>query len=201
MEYSAIGKPLRGNMKDEGSFRTFLSAPLEAVVSRTLLGVTYWLLNSDEPSFHIDRPNESGISGMSLSFEGLTVEISSFYDKILRTRDNYFYIQALLVSGEKEEGELATAEVLCNIPADQATIWCDALNTPLVRAEIYGDSDTPQVFRLSFPSTVLIISLGYSGEKLFIGDGNDLLVFSEAQWQSSIHLVNAPLSKIWECAT
>jgi len=53
--------------------------------------------------------------------------------------------------------------------------------------EIIGFSDTPQAIRLLFPHTSLVVVVGYPGDYLVLGDGDQLLVFSDADWEQLKH--------------
>lgn len=186
-------------MNFDVSFRTLIIAPLEAASGLRLFSVNYWLLDFEEQFFHLDTPNESGIFAISLLFEGIAIDISPAWDRIHRDESNHHYIQAPRVPIDNRSGELAFAERLLKIPADRTMIWRDAINDQLIGAEVSGDNHTPQAIRLLFPSATVIISLGYSGDELYIGDGDELLVFSDEQWRLQVQRMMRPMNNIWAC--
>lgn len=83
------------------------------------------------------------------------------------------------------------------IPALSAAPWCEIVGEPLSDVEIIGFSDSPQAIRLLFPDTSLVMAVGYSGDDLLVGDGDDVFVFSAQEWQEQIRRGDHVWTRLW----
>ena len=120
-------EPSVRKMNFDAAFRAVIIVPLESVVGRRLLNVNYWLMHFENPFFHVDTPNASGLAAVSLVFEGMTMEINPAWDHVLRDENNHHHIQLSVVPADNGGGELVSGQGLRKICADHSVIWRSAL--------------------------------------------------------------------------
>jgi hypothetical protein len=161
----------------------YVVQPLQAVLGGELLGVDYWILVHDLDEFRPEKPNASGIVAVSLSFSNATLRFSWGWQRGLRNVDTYHHIELLRHSPDCEDSELTGSEHLVRVTASNAPPWRDVLLQRLVAAETYGYGTSPQAVRLVFQPAAVVISTGYSGDAVCIGDGDELLVFDDENWR------------------
>lgn len=166
-------------------FQQYLIRPLQAVEGSVLTDVHYWLLKYDLDTFIPDKPNQTGIEVISLTFDTALLCIHWNSRGVLRGHDNYHHIE--LSNRPVGTDDVFSPncdhirEVLISAPP-----WHAVMAQPLVGAEIYGYVSSPQAIRLIFESAAIMISTGSAGpleRPLLLGDGDDLLVFDDASWR------------------
>ena len=187
------------HMTADTLFRTLIEEPLEAITSKTLLHVSYWLLDFERPEFSVEAPNMSGLYAVSMVFTNRTLEIFPAWENQLRGV-NAYHIQTRLVSQGKASSELVTGKSLMEIRADESTLWSKALTETLACVEVYGIRSNPHLVRFVFPSAKVVVAVGYSGEKPLIGDGDEILVFADKQWHKTEKTLPESWTKLWECS-
>lgn len=173
-------------MISEPLFDTWIAEPLALVLGEPLLAVNYWVLECDCPTFEADAPNASGIAKIDLDFQTTTLEVTWGWEKRLRNGGTAYHLQVSPLNCRSKEavnGQVWNASGLCRITGTQAQTWAEAIGNPLTHIEVYGLGDSPQAIRFSFIKSDIVVATGYGGEDLMIGDGDDLLLFQDSEWQ------------------
>ena len=166
----------------EAVFENKVTGPLESVLGQSLLSVSYWVLGYDAGLFSVEQPNASGILVAGLHFEKSTLEVSWGWEKLLRGSDLSYHIQ-VLPAGQAHGAQAATDGNFCEIKGVDATLWKNAVGKRLTGVEVIGFQGSPQAVRFSFSGAEVVIAIGYAGDDLLVGDGDDLLLFSKQEWQ------------------
>ena len=177
-----IESPTTSAMDLEAAFESKIAGPLESVLGEPLLAVSYWILGYDQEGFSVEQPNASGILFAGLHFEKSTLEVSWGWEKLLRGSDLSYHIQ-VLPAGQTHGDEAVTDGNLCEIKDINAALWRNAVGKRLTDAEVIGLQGSPQAVRFSFSGTEVVIAIGYAGDDLLVGDGDDLLIFSKREWE------------------
>ena len=172
----------------KAAFESKIAGPLESVLGEMLLAVSYSILGYDADLFTVEQPNASGILLVGLRFENFTLEISWGFERSLRGRDLAYHVQ-ILPAGQTISVRAVTDSHFCEIKDIDAAPWENAVGKRLTGAEVVGLQGSPQAIQLSFSGTDVVIAIGYAGDDLLVGDGDDILVFSKWEWerQKSIH--------------
>jgi len=169
-------------------FEKRISGPLEVVLGQSLLAVSYGILDYDRDKFSAEQPNNFGVLSVRLYFEKLTIELSWGFDQSLRGGDLYYHIQVITAAEPNRIGAMTNGHYfeftnVCSAP------WQEVIGTRLTAVEVLGIQGSPQAVHLSFGNAEVVVAVGYGGEEMLVGDGDDVLVFSEQEWQhkQSIH--------------
>lgn len=170
--------------------------PLQMALGRPLLAVSYWLLSSDRELFSVGQLNALGVLFVSLHFDKFTLEISPGWEKSLRGSNLAYHIQAI-PAGEPGSIKTLNATSLYEVKDAGTFLWQDALGTRLTCIEVIGLQDSPQAIRLVFPSAEVVIAIGYAGDELLVGDGDDLLIFSKREWQHQKSSYGGEWKSLW----
>ncbi len=174
-----------------------IKLPLRHAIGTPLLSVTYFVLSSDYPQFNTDDPNSSGgCQGIHLVFCGAELEVdwASWYEAL---RDRYpggNIASHLLISDHSEriQGTKPFSEeggTQVPIDATQSIYWRNVVNRPLTQVNVWGEklensNYSPQAVSLVFGSAAVVIAVGMTGSEIYLGDGDEMLVFSETEWNS-----------------
>lgn len=183
-------------MQNTAIFQSRLVEPFTSLLGESLRDVEYWVLETDAGGFRAEQPNLFGVQVIRLRFGAVSLAVTWGGEKSLRSEGIYYHIQALEADTEDVLGS-AWAENLRCIPALTAGTWQEVISEPLSGVEIIGFSDSPQAIRLLFPHTSLVVAVGYSGDDLLVGDGDELFVFSDAQWREQIKHEDRHWSRLW----
>ena len=176
------------------TIQAHLVAPLSKVVGQQLRQVLYYVLQGE---FDAEAPNASGgCQGARLIFDEGEAEfdwdfIGSFRgDGVhyhITVRDHSLRQQNARRSTDKDTGGLGC------IDATETSIWRNFIGKRLDRFEVLGytmagNSMSPQAITLQFANESIVIAVGITpgspATLLSIGDGDEVLVFSEREWQS-----------------
>lgn len=180
----------------EAVFENKVTGPLESVLGQSLLSVSYWVLGYDAGWFSVEQPNASGILVAGLHFEKSTLEVSWGWEKLLRGSDLSYHIQ-VLPAGQTRGAQATTDGNLCEIKGVDAAFWKNAVGKRLTGAEVLGLQGSPQAVRFSFSGTEVVIAIGYAGDDLLVGDGDDLLLFSKQEWQRQKSSYGGEWEHLW----
>ena len=174
-------------MTSDPFFDILIAQPLTTAMGEPLLAVNYWVLNCDCPTFETDSSNASGIAKIDLEFRTTTLEVTWGWEKRLRSGGAAYHLQISALKHQGDEGlvsQVWNSSGLCRVNGSQAEAWVGAVGTPLTGVEVYGLAATPQAVRFAFSKSGIVVATGYAGEELIIGDGDELLAFSDSEWQS-----------------
>ena len=177
------------------AFESRIAGPLESVLGERLLAVSYWILGYDADLFAVEQPNASGILLVGLRFESFTLEVSWGFEKSLRG-DLAYHVQ-VLPAGQTLSFEAVSAGNFCEIKDIDAAPWDNAVGKRLTGAEVIGLQGSPQAVRFSFSGTDVVIAIGYAGDDLLVGDGDDVLVFSGREWKSQKSSYGLEWESLW----
>ena len=177
-------------------FRNLIVEPLESVLGETLLSVSYGILNYDKSVFPVEQPNKNGVLFASLHFGNTTLEISWGFDKSLRGGDLAYHVQ-VLPAGETYGAAMNDGSI-CEIAHVDAVPWRQIIGKKLTGVEVIGFQDSPQAVRLDFFGRDVVVAVGYGGSELWVGDGDDVLVFSGREWQSTKSVYGAEWQSLWQ---
>ena len=154
------------------AFRNLITEPLESVLGRPLLSVSYWLLDYDQAEFSVEQPNEIGILFVSLQFGGGTLELSWGFDKSLRGNDLAYHIQVVPAG---QAGSLARMDTgsLFEIAEVRASPWQEVIGKRLTGVEAVGLQGSPQavrfsLFLISFTTPIFMLALSLSRFQLVL---------------------------------
>ena len=176
-------------------FHILIEQPLQAVLNQRLRKIGYWLLSFEERDFCLETPNRSGLYAVRMEFENRILELFPAWDNWLRGT-NAYHIQARLVPQDRESDAFRYVKSLTVVEAKETALWSNALAQPLTSVEVYGIGQSPQAICLAFSSEKVVVSIGYSGEKPLVGDGDEILVFSYEQWRSQEKTLSNPWTDI-----
>ena len=188
------------NTEYECILRNVITGPLQNVVGRTLRAVNYFYILWDE--FSPETPNEhGGCQGIHLVFDGGEVEFDWASEEALRDRfGNTVYHLTVSDHSVRRDALQGWAEEDCArlriIAATDTRLWRSQIGELLERVEVLGDRldearSSPQAVRLHFPSAAVIIAIGMTSSEVrsegtnpvgSVGDGDEVLVFSEHEW-------------------
>jgi len=174
-----------------------IAEPLDAALGQTLLSVDYWILDCDKADFSEEQPNTTGIMAIRLHFEALELQVTCGFKELLRADGVYYHIQ-LSVADEGQE-EAAWVERFVQV-ADVHALWEEALGRRLVGVEALGFWENPQAVRFSFSDMAIIVATGYSGSSLLIGDGDEILVFSNQEWPDRSNTHDQAWERLWSAS-
>ena len=186
-----------GSMRPDAAIHALVLQPLEVALDKVLLSVGYWLMDFDKPAFNVETPNASGLCAISMVFGDDLLEILPGWDHRLRGATAY-HIETRFVSGSRANHELARSARLAEAPADRDTLWRNAIGHALTGVEVYGIGAFPHLIRFIFASTKITVAIGYSGDPPLIGDGDEILVFSDDDWLRVQRTLPDEWTKIWE---
>lgn len=190
-------------MNANSLFLDLIERPSSTVMDMVLLEVDYWIADLEEPWFHIETPNDTGLSAVSLIFEDKVLEITNGWTQL--RGDTSYHIQAHIVSEGRSSTELGTSEGLLRFSAGQNTPWSSAINHRLTAVEVYGLGTSPHIIRFSFADISLVVAIGYaaseSTQEPLIGDGDELLVFLDDEWYFRERTLGIGWSKLWSYAS
>lgn len=187
----------RGTMiQNTAIFQSRLVEPFAPLLGEPLRDVEYWVLEMDADDFRAEQPNLFGVQIVRLRFGAVSLAVTWGGEKSLRSEGIYHHIQALEAATEDVLGP-AWAENLRCIPALSTAHWREVISEPLSGVEVIGFSDSPQAIRLLFPHTSLVVAVGYSGDDLLVGDGDDVFVFSAQEWQEQIRRGDHAWTRLW----
>ena len=94
---------------------------------------------------------------------------------------------------------LRQAEHLIKVSVDNAYLDSGSISTTLVGVEVYGTENSPQLISFLFPCSVLRLAVGYSGDVILLGDGDEILVFSDEQWKNQVNGLPENWALLWRC--
>lgn len=172
-------------MQNTAIFQSRLVEPFTYLLGEPLRDVEYWVLEADADGFRAEQPNTFGVQVLRLRFGAVSLAVTWGREKSLRSEGIYHHIQALGTELEDVLGPAWTENFRC-IPALSAAPWGEVIGEPLSGVEIIGFSDSPQAIRLLFPHISLVVAVGYSGDNLLVGDGDEVFVFSAQEWREQI---------------
>jgi hypothetical protein len=200
----------------ERLFKSTVQDPLERVIGRSLTSVAYFVLACDVPGYDLSAPNESGgCQGVWLGFADGEMELDwDFREAAFRDDSTHFYLVARSASersaavreaGDTDEGGLVRADV------PQVGPWSRMIGETLETVAVWGwklaDGEaTPQAVSLTFASEEITVAIGYSERTATgwgIGDGDEVLVFDEAEWSQRLQRLdpNTSLDLIWRTSS
>lgn len=183
-------------MQNTAIFQSRLVEPFTSLLSEPLRDVEYWVLEVDADDFHAEQPNAFGVQVLRLRFGAASLAVTWGGERSLRSEGIYHHIQALGAGMEDVLGP-AWAENLRCIPALSAAPWREVIGEALSGVEIIGFSDSPQAIRLLFPDTSLVVAVGYSGDDLLVGDGDEVFIFSAQEWREQIRQGHHDWTRLW----
>ncbi|MGI4790115.1 MAG: hypothetical protein ACRYFS_14835 [Janthinobacterium lividum] len=185
----------------EAAFESQIAGPLQSVLGKTLLAVTYQIIASDRNEFSVEQPNDTGVLIVILCFDQTMIEITPGWDKQLRSDGIYHHIQ-VVTTGKQGSKAAYNSDKLWEIAPIHASPWQQALGKRLIGVEVTGLQGTPQAIRLSFSDLDIVIAVGYAGSDptlsdLVIGDGDEILIFSEQDWNSHANTHKQVWETLW----
>lgn len=175
-------------------------APLLPLVGQTLKAVNYYYLWYGD-DFDPERPNEcGGCQGVHLIFDKNEVELDWDYRPEFRGGDGgiAYHLTASDHSIRREGLRVWTEDDIAGlnlISASETNLWKKFIDKPVTHLELLGehlDSErcSPQALRLYFLDESIIIAIGMTPSSdppiLYVGDGDEVLVFSEQDWVSPV---------------
>ncbi len=183
-------------MQPKTPFDLLLVEPLETVIGETLQHIYYTLFIPELSDFDVNMPNMNGVVLIRLVFDKHTLEVISSSERELRP-GNFFGIRASLVPIELR------AEHFCLVCADASVDWSPLLAHKLVEVEVIGIRNSPQSVRLTFACGSIVIAIGDSNDVRenypeMVGDGPELLVLSDYQFQKSEKFLTDPWVTLWQ---
>lgn len=181
----------------EIAFRNLIAEPLLSVLGETLLSVSYGILNYDKSTFPVEHPNKHGILFVRLHFGNTTREISWGFDKLLRGSDLAYHVQ-VLPAGKTYEAAAMSGGSICEIAHVDAVPWRQTIGKKLTGVGVIGFQGSPQAIRLDFFGEDVVVAVGYGGSELLVGDGDDVLIFSGREWQSTESIYGAEWQSLWQ---
>lgn len=175
-------------------FASMITEPLSNVVGRSIQSVIYYPLYHDMSSFDVGDPNGSGgCQGIRLIFDYGEVELDWNWDAAFRSSSaiafhlgasSSSYRQACVRQNDEEN------EAWCGLAAIDATAaipWKSVHGEMLRGVTVWGfllpnALYSPQAVTFLFDSSTIAITIGYTSDMEFIGDGDEVLVFTEREW-------------------
>jgi len=195
-----------------GLFAKWLAEPLQSVIGQSLKSVVYYALAYEYPYFDVDDPNDSGgCQGIHLVFEAGELELDWDWQQIFRAAADDFvsppivyHLVARSTSQRRPTVSVPTEDDcsgLAVLDAMEAKIWKRVVGEPLVGGKVWGvalpgERYSPQAVELQFPSGQAVIAVGMTAD-MSMGDGDEMLVFSEAEWKQRLSEPAASLIEIW----
>jgi len=174
--------------------RIHIIEPLSRIVDRHLQQVLYYVLQGD---FDAEAPNASGgCQGVRLIFDEVEAEFDWDFIGSFRGDGVHYHIAVRNHSIRQQNVRILTdkdTDGLDSIDATEASIWRNLIGKRLDRFEVLGytaasNSMSPQAISLHFPNESIVIAVGMTpaslSTSLSIGDGDEVLIFSEREWQS-----------------
>ncbi len=175
-------------------------APLLSLVGQALKAVNYYYLWYGD-DFDSERPNEcGGCQGVHLIFDRSEVELDWDYRPEFRGGDGgiAYHLTASDHSTRREYLRASTTDNvggLTLISAAETRLWRKFIDKPITHLELLGEHldgerCSPQALRLYFPDESVIIAIGMTPYNdppvMYVGDGDEVLVFSEQDWVSPV---------------
>jgi hypothetical protein len=189
------------NPEYERQFQQWIVEPLQNVIGQPLLSVLYYVLHVDYAGFDVDAPNASGgCQGVRLIFADGELELDWDWQSIFRAASDDFVSPPIvyhLVARSASERQ-ATVRITTEddwsavrvVHATEGLPWKDVSGEALLDATVWGillpeERYSPQAVTLRFPSAQVVVALGMTAD-LSIGDGDEILVFTETEWTQQI---------------
>ncbi len=177
-------------------FQNLIINPLQTIMNSKLEYVRYLILKIDVQNFNIEKPNDNGMSAITLGLSDNILVIYIGWEKGLLDANTY-HIQTHLGSDIKVDDNLFDSERFTEISGSESGIWKGLINQKLIAVEVYGVKASPQILRLIFPENSVVIATGYSGDEILIGDGDDILILSTDEWQTIDKTLNTRWDLLW----
>lgn len=185
-------------MSRKAMFDSVIAEPLNAVLGQTLLSLDYWILDCDKADFSEEEPNATGVMATRLHFEASELQVVWGFKELLRGNGIYYHVQ-LSLADEQGQEENTWVENFVQV-TDVHAIWERALGRRLVGVEVLGFWDSPQAVRFSFSDIAVVVAVGYSGDPLLVGDGDELLVFGDQEWPDRSNTHDQPWERLWSAS-
>jgi hypothetical protein len=180
-------------------FPEVVQKPLERVLGTPLISVAYDVLACDLADFDTHAPNDSGgCQTVRLTFGGGTLALEwDWRETAFRDDATAFYL-TLRVHPERDTDRPSTmppdAEVVVRIAATDAMPWRNLAREVLKQVTVWGwtlanGNESPQAVSFLFPSGAVTVGIGYSPRTVVgwgIGDGDELLVLDESEWNQQL---------------
>ena len=183
-------------MTYDTAFHELLSKPIASVLSQSLKNVSYYILNFDNDTFLLEQPNKTGLYSIMLSFSDAIIEIIPGWHKSLRSANTYHHLYLTDGTIDRKIDRPGVLVNLIKIDASHSDIWHDAINKTLNAVEIYGIEHTPQAVCLQFSTSAVAVTIGYSGDVPYAGDGDEILIYQSNCQNSSVDFPFSQMTKL-----
>jgi hypothetical protein len=146
---------------------------LQSLAGRCLTTVEYAVLTSDLPYFEVAAPNHCGVRSVILGFDTYKIQFRIYWGLPTWTYNTL---------GVQTSCDVAT-ELNTVVPASDVPPWDMTIGQNVVSAAAHGFQDVTYAVSVSFRSTTVVIAMGGGGDKVLLGDGDDVLIFEQSEWQ------------------
>lgn len=175
------------------------TAPITSVIGDTLVDVVYWTLQADHEGFQVDQPSATGLAAIRLRFGSGGLEITWGWENSLLPNGAAYHINVTQAQRPELAG-LWNTDTLSRVSATNAVPWHGVIGETLSSVAILGPGESPQAIRFAFASSAIVVAIGYSGDVLCLGDGDELLVFTEEEWAALTAEGPQPWHRLWSAA-
>ncbi|MEO7714634.1 MAG: hypothetical protein ABIY70_00410 [Capsulimonas sp.] len=174
------------NFEYNSLFDQLITAPLQAVLGQTLRAVNYYVLASDGGNKYLPKKHGAG-QAVHLVFDQGEIEFDWDAKEIFLDTDGAEY--HLIVSNRSVRAE--NSDALAKLISTDTAPWKDLIGKTLSSVEVLGerldkDRCSPKAAILRFDSSYIVVGIGTASthpkQSDSVGDGDEVLVFSEAEW-------------------
>jgi hypothetical protein len=199
-------------------FTNMVAEPLNKVIGKPFLAAVYYVLHPDFLNFDAEAPNLSGgCQSVHLTFEDGELELDWDWLRVFRLSAEdkspeeqlspriAYHLVARSTSERQATVREFTEEDVSGLGAINATTslpWKAVQGELLQGVTLWGsplavNRNSPQAVCLQFPSGEIVVAIGMS-TPLSIGDGDEVLVFTGAEWtQRLAEQPNQWLTPFW----
>lgn len=166
------------------ALQKFATDPLKRLVGTALRSVVYYVLDCDMADFDpSDLITSGGCQGVGLFFDGGEAELDWGFEQEMRDPTGLLAYHLLVRSVSERENVAAISSVV----ATEAFPWKQIRDEILLSTTVWGvvldeNRPIPQAVELAFPSAHIFVTIGWTGDTLCVGDGDEVLVLDSEQW-------------------
>ncbi len=186
-----------------------IAGPLLAVIGTRIISSTSFVLNTDLPTFDLDVPNESGgCQGVLLQFSSGELELDWDWSLVTDSTSEDFRgatVYHLAVRSSSVRSSAAASAVegdgrgIAAVDATESILWRSVHGETLCAATVWGlrrYGTLPQGVSLEFGPKQIAVFVGMSNP-FTVGDGDELLVFDDADWKAEVGGLGEFLVPLW----